>query len=111
MPCPVKADIPLFCQFYCLFSFSLFWVPHLWQEPERKAALPIEPSGENEDAITLLVRMPDSSRHGRRFLKSDKLKYLFDFIDAAGLVKPGTYRVVSPVMCDKYSHALFHCNF
>lgn len=66
------------------------------EEPERKAALPIEPSGENEDAITLLVRMPDSSRHGRRFLKSDKLKYLFDFIDAAGLVKPGTYRVVRP---------------
>ncbi|CAH8323959.1 unnamed protein product [Eruca vesicaria subsp. sativa] len=69
------------------------------EEPERssiteKAAPPIEPSVENEDAITLLVRMPDSSRHGRRFLKSDKLKYLFDFIDAAGLVKPGTYRVI-----------------
>ncbi|KAG7558073.1 Ubiquitin interacting motif [Arabidopsis suecica] len=66
------------------------------QQPERKVAFPIEPSVENEDAITLLVRMPDSSRHGRRFLKSDKLKYLFDFIDAAGLVKPGTYRVVRP---------------
>ncbi|KAG2297659.1 hypothetical protein Bca52824_044328 [Brassica carinata] len=69
------------------------------EEPERssiteKAALPIEPSVENEDAITLLIRMPDSSRHGRRFLKSDKLKYLFDFIDAAGIVKPGTYRVI-----------------
>ncbi|KAF8087158.1 hypothetical protein N665_0596s0010 [Sinapis alba] len=69
------------------------------EEPERSAitkkeALPIEPSVENEDAITLLVRMPDSSRHGRRFLKSDKLKYLFDFIDAAGIVKPGTYRVI-----------------
>ncbi|XP_024009895.1 plant UBX domain-containing protein 9 isoform X2 [Eutrema salsugineum] len=71
------------------------------EEPEsssitNKAALPIEPSVENEDAITLLVRMPDSSRHGRRFLKSDKLKYLFDFIDALGLVKSGTYRVVRP---------------
>lgn len=69
------------------------------EEPERssvtkKAAIPVEPSVENEDGITLLVRMPDSSRHGRRFLKSDKLKYLFDFIDAAGLVKPGTYRVI-----------------
>ncbi|KAL0675485.1 hypothetical protein Bca4012_003466 [Brassica carinata] len=60
----------------------------------KKEALPIEPSVDNEDAIILLVRMPDSSRHGRRFLKSDKLKYLFDFIDAAGLVKPGTYRVI-----------------
>ncbi|KAJ0250037.1 Plant UBX domain-containing protein 9 [Hirschfeldia incana] len=69
------------------------------EEPERpsitkKAELPIEPSVENEDAITLLVKMPDSSRHGRRFLKSDKLKLLFDFIDAAGIVKPGTYRVI-----------------
>uniref|UniRef100_A0A1J3D2N9 UBX domain-containing protein n=1 Tax=Noccaea caerulescens TaxID=107243 RepID=A0A1J3D2N9_NOCCA len=69
------------------------------EEPERssstkKVVLPIEPAVENEDAITLLVRMPDSSRHGRRFLKSDKLKHLFDFIDAVGLVKPGTYRVV-----------------
>ncbi|CAH2069220.1 unnamed protein product, partial [Thlaspi arvense] len=74
---------------------------HIGEEPERssitkKAALPIEPSVENEDAITLLVKFPDSSRHGRRFLKSDKLQYLFDFIDAAGLVKPGTYRVVRP---------------
>ncbi|KAL1198140.1 Plant UBX domain-containing protein 9 [Cardamine amara subsp. amara] len=71
------------------------------EEPEsssttKKEALPIEPSVENEEAITLLVRMPDSSRHGCRFLKSDKLKYLFDFIDAAGLVKPGTYRMVRP---------------
>ncbi|CAA7017388.1 unnamed protein product [Microthlaspi erraticum] len=69
------------------------------EEPERtssttKVVLPTEPAVENEDAITLLVRMPDSSRHGRRFLKSDKFKYLFDFIDAAGLVKPATYRVV-----------------
>ncbi|KFK30662.1 hypothetical protein AALP_AA6G011300 [Arabis alpina] len=62
----------------------------------KKEALPIEPTVENEDAITLLVKMPDSSRHGRRFLKSDKLKYLFDFIDATGLVQPGTYRVVRP---------------
>ncbi|CAN8308899.1 unnamed protein product [Cochlearia groenlandica] len=69
------------------------------KEPESsttvtKAGIPSEPSVENEDAITLLVKMPDSSRHGRRFLKSNKLKCLFDFIDAAGLVKPGTYRVI-----------------
>lgn len=82
MPCPVKADIPLVRQFYFFFSFSLFWVPHLWQEPERKVAFPIEPSVENEDAITLLVRMPDSSRHGRRFLKSDKLQVKFTSLNS-----------------------------
>lgn len=38
-----------------------------------------------------------------------ELQYLFDFIDAAGLVKPGTYRMVSPVMYNRYSPALFYC--
>lgn len=72
-----------FVHFIVFFLFSqLFGVPHLWQEPEgsstkKKAALPVEPSVENEDAITLLVKMLDSSRHGRRFLKSDKLKVKF----------------------------------
>ncbi|KAF3325039.1 Plant UBX domain-containing protein 8 [Carex littledalei] len=69
------------------------------EELERKlaakeASLPQEPSPEDEGAITLLVRMPDGSRHGRRFLKSDKLQTLFDFIDVARTVKPGTYRLV-----------------
>ncbi|XP_019059311.1 PREDICTED: plant UBX domain-containing protein 9 [Tarenaya hassleriana] len=62
----------------------------------KESFLPVEPSVDNEGAITLLIRMPDSNRHGRRFLRSDKVKYLFDFIDAGGAVKPGTYRVVRP---------------
>lgn len=49
------------------------------QEYERKlaakeASLPQEPSSDDESAVTLLVRMPDGSRRGRRFLKSDKLQ-------------------------------------
>lgn len=69
------------------------------EESERKLAakkdsLPPEPSVEDENAVTLLVRMPDGSRRGRRFLKSDKLQSLFDFIDVGGGVKPGTYRLV-----------------
>lgn len=40
----------------------------------KEVSLPKEPAIDDENAITLLVRMPDGSRHGRRFLKSDKLQ-------------------------------------
>ncbi|XP_062154471.1 plant UBX domain-containing protein 8-like isoform X2 [Alnus glutinosa] len=62
----------------------------------KEASLPQEPAADDENAVTLLIRMPDGSRHGHRFLKSDKLQLLFDFIDVGRLVKSGTYRVVRP---------------
>ncbi|CAA2993431.1 plant UBX domain-containing protein 8-like isoform X2 [Olea europaea var. sylvestris] len=62
----------------------------------KEASLPQEPTPDDENAVTLLVRMPDGSRRGRRFLKSDKLQYLFDFIDVGRGVKPGGYRLVRP---------------
>ncbi|KAL1316546.1 hypothetical protein AAHE18_15G074100 [Arachis hypogaea] len=62
----------------------------------KEASLPPEPSSDDENAVTLLVRMPDGSRRGRRFLRSNKLQSLFDFIDIARVVKPGTYRLVRP---------------
>jgi len=62
----------------------------------KEALLPQEPSADEENAVNILVRMPDGSRRGRRFLKSDKLKYIFDFVDIGRAVKPGTYRVVRP---------------
>jgi hypothetical protein len=40
----------------------------------KRASLPPEPAGDDENAVKLVVRMPDSSRRGRRFLKSDKLQ-------------------------------------
>lgn len=51
----------------------------LVQELERQlaakeASLPQEPASDDVNAVTLLVRMPDGSRHGRRFLKTDKLQ-------------------------------------
>ncbi|XP_062198732.1 plant UBX domain-containing protein 8-like [Phragmites australis] len=60
----------------------------------KQAALPSEPPPNNEGAVTLVVRMPDGSRQGRRFLKSDKLQFLFDFLDIGRTCKPGTYRLV-----------------
>ena len=41
---------------------------------EIEASLPSEPRTDDENAVTLLVRMPDGSRRGRRFLKTDKLQ-------------------------------------
>ena len=43
----------------------------------KEASLPQEPAADEENALTLLVRMPDGSRRGRRFLKSDKLQVIF----------------------------------
>ncbi|KAK1438653.1 hypothetical protein QVD17_04462 [Tagetes erecta] len=73
----------------------------LEQEIERQLAaketsLPQEPASDDDNAVTLLVRMPDGSRRGRRFLRTDKLQYLFDFIDVGRVVKPSTYRLVRP---------------
>ncbi|XP_055821454.1 plant UBX domain-containing protein 8 isoform X2 [Solanum dulcamara] len=62
----------------------------------KEASLPQEPTGDNENAVNLVVRMPDGSRRGRRFLKSDRLQSLFDYIDVGRVVKPGTYRLVRP---------------
>ncbi|XP_028759028.1 plant UBX domain-containing protein 8 isoform X1 [Neltuma alba] len=62
----------------------------------KEVSLPPEPSSDDQNAVTLLVRMPDGSRRGRRFLRSDNLQSLFDFIDVARVVKPGTYRLVRP---------------
>ncbi|KAK6263054.1 hypothetical protein QUC31_008870 [Theobroma cacao] len=62
----------------------------------KEASLPQEPAADEENAVTLLVRMPDGSRRGRRFVKSDRLQSLYDFIDIGRGVKPGTYRLVRP---------------
>ncbi|KAK8460181.1 hypothetical protein SEVIR_2G291900v4 [Setaria viridis] len=60
----------------------------------KQASLPSEPPLDIEGAVTVVVRMPDGSRQGRRFLKTDKLQFLFDFLDIGRTCKPGTYRLV-----------------
>ncbi|XP_021817047.1 plant UBX domain-containing protein 9 [Prunus avium] len=60
----------------------------------KSASLPCEPASDDENSVTLLVKVPNGSRLSRRFHKFDKLQILFDFIDVGGVVKPGTYRVV-----------------
>ncbi|MED6135722.1 hypothetical protein PIB30_049305 [Stylosanthes scabra] len=70
---------------------------------KKELKLSKEPPVDDQNAITIVVRMPDGSRSERRFLKSDKLQFLFDFIDNNGAVKPGTYRVVKSYPRHAYS--------
>ncbi|KAL8064284.1 hypothetical protein ABFX02_01G080000 [Erythranthe guttata] len=60
----------------------------------KEASLPQEPNTDDDNSVTLLVRMPDGTRRSRRFHKSDKLQYLFDFIDIGRGITPGSYRLV-----------------
>lgn len=46
----------------------------------KEAALPQEPASNDERAVNLLVRMPDGSRRCRRFLKSDNLQVIFQYV-------------------------------
>ncbi|KAG4943213.1 hypothetical protein JHK85_047859 [Glycine max] len=89
----------------------------------KEVSLPPEPSSDDDNAVNLMVKMPDGNRRGRRFLRSDRLqvkwpvkKYafprfllvhnnanasanfqsLFDYIDIGRVVKPGSYRLVRP---------------
>ncbi|XP_054779767.1 plant UBX domain-containing protein 8-like [Prosopis cineraria] len=61
---------------------------------KKETFLPEEPPIDDKNAITIVIRMPDGSRRGHRFLKTDKLKLIFDFIEIGGELKPGTYRIV-----------------
>ncbi|EAS03318.4 UBX domain protein (macronuclear) [Tetrahymena thermophila SB210] len=47
----------------------------------KRANLPEEPAKSHPDAFTIAFRIPDGSRVMRRFLKNQKIQYLFDFID------------------------------
>eukprot|EP00246_Nothoceros_aenigmaticus_P002905 TRINITY_DN13813_c0_g2_i5.p1 TRINITY_DN13813_c0_g2~~TRINITY_DN13813_c0_g2_i5.p1 ORF type:complete len:614 (+),score=153.67 TRINITY_DN13813_c0_g2_i5:131-1972(+) len=60
----------------------------------KKKSLPPEPGAEEASVVTILVRMPDGRRQGRRFQTFDTLQSLFDFVDVYGGIKPGSYRLV-----------------
>ncbi|GLC65720.1 hypothetical protein PLESTF_000332700 [Pleodorina starrii] len=47
----------------------------------KAGRLPQEPPSSDAGAITVMVRLPDGSRHSRRFARGDRLSSLFDFVD------------------------------
>ncbi|CAI7884702.1 unnamed protein product [Closterium sp. NIES-53] len=59
----------------------------------KEASLPLEPAAGEKGAITLMLRLPDGSRLSRRFLTSDTLQTLFDYVDVSKRVKPNTYTI------------------
>ncbi|KAL3018793.1 hypothetical protein AAZX31_05G047500 [Glycine max] len=40
----------------------------------KEVSLPPEPSSDDDNAVNLMVKMPDGNRRGRRFLRSDRLQ-------------------------------------
>lgn len=66
------------------------------QKAVKQTALPEEPDAENENAVAIMVRLPDGARQGRRFLKSEPLQCLVDFIDVNCGRLPGSYQLVRP---------------
>lgn len=62
--------------------------------------LPIEPSADNPESTQIIFRYPDmSSRCERRFLKSDKVRLLYDFVDSLGsdiFVESDKYDLIQP---------------
>jgi len=43
----------------------------------KEVSLPPEPSSDDDNAVNLLVKMPDGNRRGRRFLRSNRLQVMF----------------------------------
>ncbi len=63
---------------------------------EKAAALPPEPTASAPEPLTTaLFRFPDGSRISRRFLQSQPVQHLFDFVDAqpGGRSEPGQYQL------------------
>lgn len=66
--------MPFFTYAYVCASCLQEWEKTL---DEEEIFLPKEPPLDDENAITIVVRMPDGSRRGRRFLKTDKLQVYY----------------------------------
>lgn len=63
----------------------------------KETRLSNEPLANDENGITIVVRMPDDSCREHIFLKTDKLQLLFDFIDHCG-AENGTFEFAPCVL-------------
>ena len=70
---------------------------------QKRINLGSEPEAGAPGAVVVMIRLPDGTRKGRRFLQSGAMQQVFDFVDvecgvggcAEGAVKPGQYRLVT----------------
>jgi len=62
----------------------------------KKAELPAEPSdGENENTVSVMIRLPDGSKLSRKFLLSHKIQFVFHFVDIYTDLMPNSYRLLT----------------
>eukprot|EP00285_Hemiselmis_virescens_P017208 CAMPEP_0173387314 /NCGR_PEP_ID=MMETSP1356-20130122/9829_1 /TAXON_ID=77927 ORGANISM="Hemiselmis virescens, Strain PCC157" /NCGR_SAMPLE_ID=MMETSP1356 /ASSEMBLY_ACC=CAM_ASM_000847 /LENGTH=564 /DNA_ID=CAMNT_0014343877 /DNA_START=277 /DNA_END=1971 /DNA_ORIENTATION=+ len=52
---------------------------------EKEAALPPEPESDGPGVVSVMLRMPDGSRKSRRFMGTDKLQAVHDFMHLGGV--------------------------
>uniref|UniRef100_A0A7N0SYW1 UBX domain-containing protein n=1 Tax=Kalanchoe fedtschenkoi TaxID=63787 RepID=A0A7N0SYW1_KALFE len=71
----------------------------------RESSQQQEPLTDENNVINILLRMPDGRRISHRFLKSDKLEAVFDFIAIAGGVHPEKYRLARSYPRRTFSYA------
>ena len=70
-----------------------------WIE-NKSQSLPKEPDADQEEAVHLMVKLPEGGRLNRRFRRSDSLSLVFDWVDVSlhekGIdIKPENYNLVS----------------
>jgi hypothetical protein len=70
--------------------------PAAWQV--KAAALPPEPSPDEEATTSCLIRLPSGARCSRRFRVSDPVTMLFDFVDAQVRTPASTCRQLVEVL-------------
>jgi hypothetical protein len=60
----------------------------------KAASLPAEPPAEQEGVVKVQIRMPMGNPLQRRFLRSDAMQVLYDYVEASGAPStgPGHYR-------------------
>ena len=75
---------------------------HAWCRLEcelssKAAALPPEPPATDSEAVSVAIRLPAGGRYSRRFLRTDTLQAVFDFVDvqSGGNVLSGTYSLAT----------------
>lgn len=65
------------------------------RKAEKRSGLPEEPPAGTPGATTLRIRLPDGSTHQRRFLASDPLQVVHDFVDSLEAVTAPRYSLAT----------------
>ena len=62
---------------------------------ERRNWIPSEPAAGEPDRLQLMIRFPDGKRLSRAFRSTEEVQVVADFVEAAGGLASGTFRLAS----------------